>query len=120
MDVPFQPAVATVGRAVAVPEADGPDAIGEAAGFDQAHLPIVGMDEVDDRPRAELFDRESESSLPGRVQVLEVAIERRGADQVEGESEVPLDPGLQSAAFVDEPPEQAADGETGARGGQNG
>ena len=71
-------------------------------------------------PRTELFGGEAESSLPGGVQVLEVPIERRRPDQVEGERVVPLEPGLQGASLVDEAPEQATDGEVGAGRGQEG
>ena len=53
-------------------------------------------------------------SLPGWVQILEVAVESRRADQVEGEGVMPLEPRLQGTSLVDEPPEQATDGEIGA------
>ena len=78
-------------------------------GLDKAHLQIVGMDEVDDRARAELFDRESKCFLPGGIQVLEVAVEIRRGNQVERKGVMAFKSRLQGAALVDEPPQKATE-----------
>ena len=77
------------------------------------------MDELDDRSRAELFGRVSERPLPGGVQVLEVAIECAVAIR-SSEGRNAVQACLQGGALVDEPPEQATDGEIGACGRQDG
>ena len=41
------------------------------------------MDEVRERPGLELLELEAEHALPGRVQLDEVPVERRRADEVQ-------------------------------------
>ena len=92
---PRQPAVAAVGVAVAVLEARGRRALHELAQLVEHRLAVVGVQEVDDRARAQLVVREAEAALPARVQLERAALEVGDREQVRGQREEAVAPRLE-------------------------
>ena len=58
---------------------------------------IVGMDEVQVRPREQLLLGVAEDALPGRIDALEVAVEPGDAQHVERQREEPVELLLRAA-----------------------
>jgi len=105
---PRQPAIRAVAAPEAVLEMQDDRAFGHFRGFGPRARAIVRVDEVDVRRCAQLGLRETERAHPGRVEALEIAVESRDADQIEGQPEEAIEL-LFRAAALDELPDLAAD-----------
>ena len=80
---PLQPFPGAVAASVAVLEADRGGTLGEGVHLRERRCAIVGMHEVEERPRPELRRRPAQNLLPRRIHVLEHAVEPGDAKEVE-------------------------------------
>jgi len=81
---PLEPAVRAVRAQVAVLEVeDELPCLRLLVDLGDGRLEIVGMDELDEWPRLQLLELEAEHPRPCRVQLHEMAVERRRADEIE-------------------------------------
>src|SRR6478752_7464200 len=83
---PFEPAIRAVGAPIAILEVDQV-LTGRGLCLDSGLrlLDVVRVDELDERPRLQLFEVEPQDLLPRWIELNEVAGEGRGADEVERE-----------------------------------
>ncbi len=88
----MEPAPSSVALLVPVDEVDRPAAAGQSPDLPSRVLPVVGVDEVDERTRPQLVLAPSERLRPRGVHLLEVSVETRRADQVARDLEVPAAP----------------------------
>jgi hypothetical protein len=70
---------------------------------------VVGVDELDERPRAHLLAGVAEGRFPRRVDAREATCRVRCRQQVERRVEVPQEFGFESASLIYEGPEEYAD-----------
>jgi hypothetical protein len=65
-------------------------AAGQRRNLGRGGLTVVGMEELEVRACAQLLERPAERALDRRVGVLDVAVEPRGDEEVQGQREEPL------------------------------
>ena len=106
---PLQPQVAPIRRATAVAEPnDVARTVSHRGDLCDGCLAVVGMDELEERPRAHRLGGMAERALPRRVHAKESSGHIRRHEQVERSVEMAHDLRLQPTAVIDKATKQSA------------